>query len=113
MARDIRAKALQKIAALSATSSSSPVDKSDIDRLCKACPGHGNFREITINGYGLKHSKIGRVPMVCQGPCECRVLLHADPTGGSPFASSKSFSHYAKLHPWSGRTKAPRSWPSS
>jgi len=68
MARNIRGKALEKIAALSASSSSPSFDKSDLDRLCKACPSPGNYKEITLNGYGLKHSKLGRVPMVRPRP---------------------------------------------
>jgi phosphatidylinositol 4-kinase len=63
MARDIRQRALQKIAALSA-SSSSPFDRSDLDRLCKGVPSHVKPREAT-NGDGSSHSGgIGRVPMV-------------------------------------------------
>ncbi|CAK7204679.1 Phosphatidylinositol 4-kinase stt4 [Sporothrix eucalyptigena] len=59
--RDIRQRALQKIAALSATSSTSAFEKSDLDRLCKACPSHAKA-PTTANGYASR-SLAGRVPM--------------------------------------------------
>ncbi|SPO04224.1 related to phosphatidylinositol-4-kinase [Cephalotrichum gorgonifer] len=58
MARDIRQRALQKIASLSAASTS-PFDRSDFDRLCKACHGGHRGRDYT-NGY---QSSSARVPM--------------------------------------------------
>lgn len=60
--RDIRQRALQKIAALSATSTSSAFEKSDLDRLCKACPSHTKA-PTAANGYAGR-SLAGRVPMV-------------------------------------------------
>ena len=85
MARNIREKALQRIAALSAGNTTPSFDKSDLERLCKACPSVGNFREITMNGYGLKHSKLGRVPMVRA------ISLHAAPDPLTPLQSIREF----------------------
>jgi hypothetical protein len=62
MARDIRQQALQKIAALSATSSVTAFDRSDLDRLCKATTSYGKGKETT-NGSTKGHS-LARVPMV-------------------------------------------------
>ncbi len=64
MARNIRQKALEQIAALSATSTSSSFDKSDLERLCKAAPSSSKQRE-NPNGFNstTKHG-IGREPMV-------------------------------------------------
>ncbi|CAK7217562.1 Phosphatidylinositol 4-kinase stt4 [Sporothrix bragantina] len=59
--RDIRQRALQKIAALSATSTTSAFEKSDLDRLCKACPSHAKA-PTNANGYASR-SLAGRVPM--------------------------------------------------
>ncbi|KAK6070060.1 phosphatidylinositol 3 [Seiridium cupressi] len=67
MARDIRQEALQKIAALSATSSITSFDRSDLDRLCKAT-GKSKGRE---NGSSRGHS-LARVPMTIR---EFEVLL--------------------------------------
>ncbi|RBQ95636.1 hypothetical protein VDGD_08800 [Verticillium dahliae] len=69
MSRDMRLKALQKIAALSAASSTTSFDRSDLDRLCKACPPHGR----SSNGYSSSQTfAIGRVPMTIR---EFEVLL--------------------------------------
>jgi phosphatidylinositol 4-kinase A len=66
MSRDIRQRALQKIAVLSATSATaSTFDRSDLDRLCKATSSHGRGYEGT-NG-SAKGRSLARVPMVC-GP---------------------------------------------
>lgn len=64
MARNIRQRALEKIAAISAASSTTSFDKSDLERLCKAAPSHGKIRE-NGNGHGPGSSAgVGRVPMV-------------------------------------------------
>ncbi|TVY20394.1 Phosphatidylinositol 4-kinase STT4 [Lachnellula arida] len=49
--RNIRRKALQKIAALSATSSTTPYETSDLDKLSKGCPKHGK-----VNGKSNGHA---------------------------------------------------------
>lgn len=67
MARDIRQQALQKIAALSASSVITSFDRSDLDRLCKAT-GQGKGRE---NGSARGHS-LARVPMTIR---EFEVLI--------------------------------------
>lgn len=51
MARNFRQRALQQIAALSAASPSTSFDKSDLDRLCRAAPSHGNG-QARENGNG-------------------------------------------------------------
>ncbi|KAF4971059.1 hypothetical protein FSARC_2007 [Fusarium sarcochroum] len=61
MTGDIRSKALQKIASLSATSSSTSFDRSDLDRLCRACHAGAKSKDY-VNGYQNKNS-LGRVPM--------------------------------------------------
>ncbi|KAL6403051.1 Phosphatidylinositol 4-kinase stt4 [Ilyonectria robusta] len=72
MARDIRAKALQKIASLSSTTSTTSFDRSDLDRLCRACHVGTKGKEFT-NGYNAKPmSSLGRVPMSIR---EFEVLL--------------------------------------
>jgi phosphatidylinositol 4-kinase len=64
MARDIRQRALEKIAALSAASSTTSFDRSDLERLCRAAPSHGKVRE-NGNGDGPGPSAgVGRIPMV-------------------------------------------------
>ena len=62
MARDIRQLALERIAALSAAATTSTsYDRSDLDRLCRAClvvkrePGGGDVHAI---------KQLGRIPMV-------------------------------------------------
>ncbi|KAH8889500.1 phosphatidylinositol 3 [Thozetella sp. PMI_491] len=72
MARNIRQRALEQIAALSASGSIASFDKSDLDRLCRAAPANGRPRE---NGNGLgPSSKRGssRDPMTIR---EYEVLL--------------------------------------
>ncbi|TPX17476.1 uncharacterized protein E0L32_003119 [Thyridium curvatum] len=71
MSRSIRQQALQKIAALSASSSGASFDKSDLDRLCRACPSHAKGRDAA-NGHGPKQSSLGRIPMTIR---EFEVLL--------------------------------------
>lgn len=70
MARDIRQRALQRIAVLSAANSSVPFDRSDLSRLCKAAPGHGHARSHSgVNGHGhgtQSKPEVGRIPMVSQ-----------------------------------------------
>jgi phosphatidylinositol 4-kinase len=64
MARDIRQRALERIAVLSAASSTTTFDKSDLERLCRAAPSHGKIRE---NGNGHvpgRSAGVGRIPMV-------------------------------------------------
>lgn len=62
MTRDIRQRALEKIASLSAASSRTSFDRSDLDRLCKATQAAGKG----VNGYSGKQnsSSLGRCPMV-------------------------------------------------
>ncbi|KAM0343322.1 hypothetical protein ACHAPU_008643 [Fusarium lateritium] len=61
MTGDIRSKALQKIASLSATSSTTSFDRSDLDRLCRACHAGAKSKDYA-NGYSNRNS-LGRVPM--------------------------------------------------
>ncbi|TDZ22058.1 Phosphatidylinositol 4-kinase STT4 [Colletotrichum orbiculare MAFF 240422] len=70
MARDIRQRALEKIASLSAASSKTSFDRSDLDRLCKATQTAGK----SVNGYSSKQasSSLGRQPMTIR---EFEVLL--------------------------------------
>lgn len=60
--RDVRQRALQKIAALSATNSVATFDRSDLDRLCKATRGHARAKEVP--GAAGRGQSLSRVPMV-------------------------------------------------
>ena len=65
MARNIRQQALQKIAALSAASSTTSFDRSDLDRLCKAtAPVHGKGKEPLNSSLRANYPSLARVPMV-------------------------------------------------
>ncbi|KAK1708972.1 phosphatidylinositol 3 [Colletotrichum lupini] len=70
MTRDIRQRVLEKIASLSAASSRTSFDRSDLDRLCKATQAAGKG----VNGYSGKQnsSSLGRCPMTIR---EFEVLL--------------------------------------
>jgi phosphatidylinositol 4-kinase len=68
MARDIRQLALERIAALSAaTSTTTFYDRSDLDRLCRACLVVGK-REAPNGGDQHATKQPGRVPMVRDSP---------------------------------------------
>ncbi|OTA64720.1 phosphatidylinositol 3 [Hypoxylon sp. EC38] len=72
MARNIRQQALQKIAVLSATSSTTAFDRSDLDRLCKATNIRGKGKEAangSVRGYS---SSLARIPMTIR---EFEVLI--------------------------------------
>ncbi|KAI2640683.1 hypothetical protein GGS26DRAFT_172568 [Hypomontagnella submonticulosa] len=72
MARNIRQQALQKIAVLSATSSTTAFDRSDLDRLCRATNIRGKGKEAangSVRGY---NSSLARVPMTIR---EFEVLI--------------------------------------
>lgn len=64
MVRDIRQRALEKIAALSASSSNTSFDRSDLDRLCKATSLHGKGKEAVNGTAKSAASSLGQVPMV-------------------------------------------------
>lgn len=68
MARDIRSKALERIAALSASKSTALFDKSDLDRLCRACTSHAKGKGAANGAASIKSQSLGRVPMVSQSP---------------------------------------------
>ncbi|KAJ2903177.1 phosphatidylinositol 4-kinase [Zalerion maritima] len=72
MSRDIRQLAFEKIASLSAASSHTQFDKSDLDRLCKACSTHAKAKEITNGYHSRKPPSLGKVPMTIR---EFEVLL--------------------------------------
>ncbi|CAK7265680.1 Phosphatidylinositol 4-kinase stt4 [Sporothrix epigloea] len=59
--RDIRQRALQKIAALSAGSAAPGIENSDLDRLCKACSSHAKA-PTNANGYTSRPA-VGRISM--------------------------------------------------
>ncbi|KAL7807833.1 phosphatidylinositol-4-kinase [Trichoderma gracile] len=73
MTRDIRARALEKIASLSAASSATSTEKSDLDRLYKACHAGGRGGEHGRSGHDAKpNGSLGIVPMSIR---EFEVLL--------------------------------------
>ncbi|KAK1253769.1 hypothetical protein MKX07_001846 [Trichoderma sp. CBMAI-0711] len=73
MTRDIRARALEKIASLSAASSATSTDKSDLDRLYKACHAGARGGEHGRSGHDAKpNGSLGIVPMSIR---EFEVLL--------------------------------------
>jgi hypothetical protein len=66
MARDIRGRAFQRLAAIAATSPSTSFDKSDLDALCRAVPNR-QVPAPAVNGHSnasLPTPEVGRVPMV-------------------------------------------------
>ncbi|KAJ2993077.1 hypothetical protein NUW58_g1957 [Xylaria curta] len=71
MARDIRQRALEKIAALSASNSVHSFDRSDLDRLCRATSLHGRAKEA-VNGASRSTASLGQVPMTIR---EYEVLI--------------------------------------
>ncbi|KAH7326609.1 hypothetical protein B0I35DRAFT_347383 [Stachybotrys elegans] len=71
MSRPIRARALEKIASLSASSSTTSFDRSDLDKLCRACHVVGKARDYS-NGGSRPPTSLGRVPMSIR---EFEVLL--------------------------------------
>lgn len=69
MTGDIRARALNKIASLAASSTDTSFDKSDLDRLCRACNANGRGREYNHGAYNSKQaSSLARIPMVGDAP---------------------------------------------
>ncbi|KAI1107915.1 hypothetical protein F4804DRAFT_296325 [Jackrogersella minutella] len=72
MARNVRQQALQKIAVLSATSSTTAFDKSDLDRLCRATNIRGKGREAANGSARGPSSSLARVPMTIR---EFEVLI--------------------------------------
>lgn len=63
--RDIRAKALEKIASLSAIGPATSFEKSDLERLSRACNSGGKAAEYAqANHISKPIGSIGRVPMV-------------------------------------------------
>lgn len=65
VSRSIRRQALQKIASLSATSSTTTFDNSDLDRLCRGCPRYGQNNPQS-NGLAKAGSQsLAGSPMVC------------------------------------------------
>ncbi|KAI1820794.1 phosphatidylinositol 3 [Xylaria intraflava] len=63
MGRDIRQRALEKIAALSASSPVHSFDRSDLDRLCRATTSHGPGNEAVNGAAKSTASLVGQVPM--------------------------------------------------
>ncbi len=66
MARDLRQQALERLAALSTTSSADSFDKSDLDKLCRAAPNRQG-QVSAVNGAHnatVARPEVGRVPMV-------------------------------------------------
>ncbi|KAF7552189.1 hypothetical protein G7046_g7499 [Stylonectria norvegica] len=72
MARDIRSRALEKIASLSTTTSSTSFDRADLDRLCRACHTGNKAKEYTNGHHAKIATSLGRVPMSIR---EFEVLL--------------------------------------
>ncbi|KAI8624667.1 phosphatidylinositol 3 [Xylariaceae sp. FL1651] len=72
MSRNIRQQALEKIAALSASSSTTSFDRSDLDRLCKATSFHGKGKEAVNGAARGRASSLGQVPMTIR---EFEVLI--------------------------------------
>lgn len=63
--RDIRARALEKIASLSAIGPATSFEKSDLERLSRACNSGGKAAEYAQANHNSKPiGSIGRVPMV-------------------------------------------------
>ncbi|KAI0538277.1 phosphatidylinositol 3 [Xylaria digitata] len=72
MARDVRHRALEKIAVLSASNSTTSFDRSDLDRLCRATSLHARGKEA-VNGTARgTAASLGQVPMTIR---EYEVLI--------------------------------------
>ncbi|KAI0842260.1 hypothetical protein F5Y06DRAFT_259383 [Hypoxylon sp. FL0890] len=72
MARNIRQQALQKIAVLSATSSTTAFDRSDLDRLCRATNIRAKGKEAANGSARGYSSSLARIPMTIR---EFEVLI--------------------------------------
>ncbi|KAL2157420.1 hypothetical protein VTH06DRAFT_6112 [Thermothelomyces fergusii] len=73
MARNIRSQALQRLAALSATSTETSLDNSDLDRLCRATPRRrGSVPSVNGHNAPVPGPDVGRVPMTIR---EYEILL--------------------------------------
>ncbi|KAJ8131360.1 hypothetical protein O1611_g2267 [Lasiodiplodia mahajangana] len=72
MVRDIRQRALEKIAALSATSSITSFDRSDLDRLCRATSIHCRGKDVVNGSAKSAAPSLGQVPMTIR---EYEVLI--------------------------------------
>ncbi|KAI1156175.1 phosphatidylinositol 3 [Nemania diffusa] len=72
MVRDIRQRALEKIAALSASSSTTSFDRSDLDRLCRATSLHSRGKEAVNGTVKSTACSLGQVPMTIR---EYEVLI--------------------------------------
>lgn len=72
MARNIRSRALQQIAALSASNPAASFDQSDLDKLCRVSVKQGHSASGAVNGHGPSSPSsvppagpdVGRIPMV-------------------------------------------------
>jgi hypothetical protein len=107
VSRSIRRQALQKIAALSATSSTATFDNSDLDRLCIGCPGYGQSNPKS-NGLGKESSKsLAGSPMVCADGYNLE--QEQAEIGDRALGSSRFYWHFAKLHLFLNHLIAPRS----
>jgi phosphatidylinositol 4-kinase len=97
MTRDIRAKALEKIASLSAASTNTSFDRSDLDKLCRACHSGGRSREYNHGSYSSKSvGSLGRIPMVSSSTMR-RLILRVEHTNtDSQSANTMSSSRSAR-----------------
>ncbi|KAF2973077.1 hypothetical protein GQX73_g651 [Xylaria multiplex] len=72
MARDVRRRALEKIAVLSASNSATSFDRSDLDRLCRATSLHARGKEAVNGAARGTAASLGQVPMTIR---EYEVLI--------------------------------------
>ncbi|KAL1836941.1 hypothetical protein VTJ49DRAFT_4454 [Mycothermus thermophilus] len=94
MARDLRSQALQRLAALSASSPTASFDRSDLDRLCRASPNrHG---QPAVNGHSASSSSLGevaRVPMTIREYEILVALCKTAPSLQTPQSAQKLLRH--------------------
>ncbi|KAK3941833.1 putative phosphatidylinositol 4-kinase [Diplogelasinospora grovesii] len=91
MARDIRRRALQQIAALSAASPSTSFDKSDLDRLCRAA---SNTSNSVTNGYNsTSAARASRIPMTIREYEALLALCKAAPAVRAAQSAQKLAKH--------------------
>lgn len=64
MVRNVRQRALEKIAALSASTSAASFDRSDLDRLCRAASLHNRAKDGVNGTVRSATPSLGQVPMV-------------------------------------------------
>lgn len=108
MARDIRQRALEKIASLSASSSITSFDRSDLDRLCRATSLHNKGKEAVNGTTKSAAPSLGQVPMVTVS-IATKIRKHISHTSCRLSVNMRFSSRFVKLLLWFKTARVPRS----